>query len=168
MGSYRQEHWSGLPFSSPGDLLDPGIEPESPALTGGFFTTNATWEAPVNSMGFTKFKLDLEKAKEPETKLPTSIGSSKKQESSRETPTSALLTMPMPLTVWITINCRKFWKTLEYQTTWHASWEICMEVRKKQLELDMEQHTGSKLRKEHVKAVCCHLAPLTYVQSTSW
>ena len=51
------------------------------------------------------FKLDLEKAEEQEIKLPTSAGSSKKQESSRKT---SLLTMPKPLTVWITINCRKF------------------------------------------------------------
>ena len=55
-----------------------------------------------------------------------------------------LLTMPKPLTVWITINCGKFWKRWEYQTTWTASWEICMQVRKQQLELDMEQQTGSK------------------------
>ena len=51
-----------------------------------------------------KFKLDLENAEEPEIKLPTSVGSSKKQESSRKTSTSALLTMPKPLTVWITTN----------------------------------------------------------------
>ena len=49
-----------------------------------------------------------------------------------------------PLTVWITINCEKFWKRWEYQTTWSASWETCMQVRKQQLELDMEQQTGSK------------------------
>ena len=55
-----------------------------------------------------------------------------------------LLTMPKPLTVWITINCAKFWKRWEYQTTWPASWETCMQVRKQQLELDMEQQTGSK------------------------
>ena len=71
-------------------------------------------------------------------------GSSKKQESSRKTSISAWLTMPKPLTVWITINCGKFWKTWEYQTTWPASWEICIQVRKQQLELDMEQQTGSK------------------------
>ena len=47
-------------------------------------------------------------------------------------------------TVWITINCRKFWKRWEYQTTWPASWETYMQVRKQQLELDMEQQTGSK------------------------
>ena len=46
--------------------------------------------------------------------------------------------------VWITINCGKFWKRWEYQDTWFASWEICMQVRKQQLELDMEQQTGSK------------------------
>ena len=57
---------------------------------------------------------------------------------------SALLTMPKPLTVWITINCGKFWKIWEYQTTWPASWEIYMRVRKHQLELDMEQQSGSK------------------------
>ena len=90
------------------------------------------------------FKLVLEKAKEPDIKLPTSAGSSKKQESSRKTSTSALLTTPKPLTVWITINCGKFWKIWEYQTTWPVSWEICMQVRKQQLELDMEQQTGSK------------------------
>ena len=54
------------------------------------------------------FKLVLEKAKEPETKLSTSIGSSKKKQNSRKTSISALLTMPKPLTVWITINCGKF------------------------------------------------------------
>ena len=54
------------------------------------------------------------------------------------------LTMPKLLTVWITINCGKIWKRWECQTTWSASWEICMQVRKQQLELDMEQQTGSK------------------------
>ena len=52
---------------------------------------------------------------------------------------SALLTMPKPLTVWIAINCGKFFKRGEYQTTRPASWEICMQVRKQELELDMEQ-----------------------------
>ena len=95
------------------------------------------------TVNFQMFKLVLEKAEEPEIKLPTSTGSSKKQESSRNTSISALLTMPKPLTVWIPIYCGKFWKRWEYQTTWPASWEICMQVRKQQLELDMEQ-TGSK------------------------
>ena len=88
--------------------------------------------------------LDLEKAEESEIKLPTSVGSSKRQESSRKISISALLTMPKPLTVWITRNWANFWKRWEYQTTWLASWETYMQVRKQQLELDTEQHTGSK------------------------
>ena len=68
--------------------------------------------------------------------------------------------------LWITRNCGKFWKRWEYQTTWPASLEMCMQVRKQQLELDMEQQTGSKLGKEYVKAVYCHPAYLTYMQST--
>ena len=112
------------------------------------------------------FKLDLEKAEEPEIKLPTSAGSLKKQESSRKTSTSALFTMPKPLTVWITINCGKFFKRWEFQTTWPVSWETCIQVRKQQLELEMEQQTGSKSGKEYVKAEYCHPAYLTFMQST--
>ena len=99
------------------------------------------------------FKLDLEKVEEPEVKLPISTGWSKKQESSRRTTTSALLTMPKPLIVWTTANSGKFLKEREYQTTWPASWETRMQVRKQQLELDMEQQTGSKSGKEYIKAV---------------
>ena len=77
------------------------------------------------------------------------------------------LTWLKPLTVWITTNCGKFFKRWKYQTTLLASWEICMQVKKQQLEPDMEQWTGSKLRKEYVKAVYCHLAYLTYMQSAS-
>ena len=118
------------------------------------------------------FKLDLEKAEEPEIKFPTSAGSLKKQElqkniyfcfidyanslwlcgsqqtvenSSRDGNTSLHTTIPVP-----------------------ASWEICMQVRKQQLELDMEQQTGSKSGKEWVKAVYCHPAYLTSMQRTSW
>ena len=110
------------------------------------------------------FKLDLEKAEEAEIKLPTSTGSSKKQETSRKTSTSALLTTPKPLIVWSTINCGKFFKTWEYQTTWPASWEICLQVKKQQLELDMEQQASYKSWKKYVKAVYCHPAYLTYMQ----
>ena len=96
-------------------------------------------------MNFQMFKLDLEKSEEPEIKLPTSTGSSKKQESSRKTSTSALLTMTKPLTVWITTNGGKYLKRWKYQTTSPASWEICMQVKKHQLEPNKEQQTGSKL-----------------------
>ena len=99
--------------------------------------------------------------------LPQVLLRGKKQESSRKPSTSALLTTPKPLTVWITTNRGKFFKRREYQTTWPASWEICMQVRKQQLEPDMQQRTGSKLGKEYVKAVYCHPACLTSMQSTS-
>ena len=62
------------------------------------------------------------------------------------------------LTVCITTNCGKFLKRWEYQTTLPASWEICVQVKKQQLELDMEQETDSKFRREYIKAVYCHPA----------
>ena len=91
----------------------------------------------------------------------------KKQESSRKTSTSASLTVLKPLTLWITTNYGKFFKRWEYQTTLLASREICMQVKKQQLEPHMEQWTGSKLRKEHVNTVYLHPACLIYMQSTS-
>ena len=118
----------------------------------------------VHELWTSMFKLVSENAEEPEIKLPMSAGSSKKQEHSRKTSTFALLTMPKPLTVWITTNLGKFLKMWEYQTTLSASWEICMQVKKQQLELDMEQQIG----KEYIKAIYCrHPAYLTYMQSTS-
>ena len=87
------------------------------------------------------FKLDLEKAEEPEIKLPTFAGSSKKQASSRTTSISALLTMPKPLTVWITINCGKFERD---GNTRQPDLPLEKPVCNQQLELDMEQQTGSK------------------------
>ena len=72
--------------------------------------------------------------------------------------------MLKPLAVCITTNCGKFLKRWEYQITLPASWEICMQVKKQQLEPEMEQQTGSKLGKEYVKAVYCPLAYLTYAE----
>ena len=93
------------------------------------------------TVNFQMFKLILEKSEEPEIKIPTSAGSSKKQESSRKTYFSALLTMPKPLTVWITIN----WKILKKMgIADHLTCFLSMQVRKQQVELDMEQQTGSK------------------------
>ena len=92
-------------------------------------------------------------------------------EKSREfhkTPTSASLTMPKPLIVWITTNCGKFLERWEYQITLPASWEIYMQFKKQQLEWDMKRQTDSKVGKEYVKAVYCHPAYLTYMQSKSW
>ena len=112
------------------------------------------------------FKLDLKKAEEPEIKLPTSAGSKKKQENSRKTFT-CFLDYAKPLTC---VDHNKLWKILQEMgipDTWPASWETCMQVRKQQLEPDMEQQSGSKLGKEYVKAVYCHSAYLTYMQNTS-
>ena len=94
-------------------------------------------------MNFQMFKLDLEKAEEPEIKLPTSAGPSKKQESSRKTSTSALLTGPKPLTVWITTN----WKILqEMGIPDHLTCLLrnLYAGQEAQLELDMEQQIGPK------------------------
>ena len=115
------------------------------------------------------FKLDLEKAEESEIKLSISVGSYKKQENSRNTSTSALLTMPKPLTMWITTICGKFFKRWEYQTTSPASFETCMQVGRQQLEQtwNADTWTGSKSEKEYIKAVFYHLACFAYMQSTS-
>jgi len=75
--------------------------------------------------------------------------------------------MLKPLTAWITTNCGKFFKRWEYQITLPASYETCMQVKKQKLELNMEQRTDYKLGKKYVKAVYCHPAYLTYMQSTS-
>ena len=64
-------------------------------------------------------------------------------------------------------NCVKFLKRWEYQITLLVSWETCRQVKKQQLELDMEQWTGSKLGKEYIKAVYSHPAYFTTRQSTS-
>ena len=85
-----------------------------------------------------------------------SVGSQKKQENSRKTSTSASLTTLKPSTVWITTNCGKFLKGWEHQTTLPASWETCTQVKKQQLDPNMEKQTGSKSGKECIKAVYYH------------
>ena len=77
----------------------------------------------------------------------------KKARVPEKTSTFALSTTSKPLTVWITTNCGKFLKRWKCQTTLPASRETCMQVKKQQLELDMEQQTGSKQGKEYVKVV---------------
>ena len=108
------------------------------------------------TVNFQMFKLDLEKPEEPEIKLATSMDHQKSK------------TVPEKIYFCFTDYAKafgfvdhdklwKFWKRWEYQTIWPASWEICMQVKKQQLDLDMEQQTGSKLGKEYVKALYCHL-----------
>ena len=91
----------------------------------------------------------------------------KAREFQKKKSTSALLITIKLLTVWITTYCGKFLKRWEYQTTLPSSWETCVQVKKQQLEPVMEQRTSFKLGKEYVKVVYCHLAYLTYIQSTS-
>ena len=101
-------------------------------------------------MNFQMFKLDLERVEEPEIKLPTSIGSSKKQEFQK----NIYFCSSDYAKAFDSVNHNKLWKILkemEYKTTWPASWETCMQVRKQQLELDMEQQTGSKSGKEYTR-----------------
>ena len=87
------------------------------------------------------------------------------QESSRKTSTSALLTMPKLLTMWVKTN----WKIFTDGNTRppYMPPEKSVKVKKQQLELDMEQRTGSKLGKEYIKAMYCYLCIITYMQSTS-
>ena len=110
---------------------------------------------------FQMYKLDLKKGEEPEIKLPTIHWIIEKAREFQKITTSASLNTLKPLTVWITTNCGKFLKRWEYQTTWPVFWENCMQVKKQQLELNMEQQTGSELGKEYVKAVYGHPAYLT-------
>ena len=112
------------------------------------------------------FKLDLGHAEEPEIKLPVSNdGSSEKQESSRKTSISALLTMPKRLAVWITTN----WKILQEMGIQDHLTCLLRNVYAGQetAEPDMKQQTGSKSGKEYIKAVYFHPTYLTYMQSTS-
>ena len=130
-------------------------------------------------MNFHIFKLVLEKAEEPEIKLPTSAGSLKKQENSRKTSISALLTMLKPLTVWITIN----WKILkemgipDHLTCLLRNLYAGQEAKVRtghgttdwfQIGKGVRQGCVLSPEKEYVKAVYCHPAYLTYMQSTSW
>ena len=113
------------------------------------------------------FKLDLKRQRNQTSNCQQPMDHSKSKRVSEKHLLLLLLTMSKPLTVWIITNCETFFKRWKYQTTFPASWETCMQVRKQQLELDVEQQTGSKLGKEYVKAVYCHSAYLTYMQSTS-
>ena len=114
---------------------------------------------------FQMFKLDLEKAEEPDQVASICWITEKAREFQKNT--YFFFIDYIKAFVWITTNCGKFFKRWEYQTAWPVSCEISMQVRKQQLELDIEQKTGSKSGKEYAKAAYCHPAYLTYMQSTS-
>ena len=118
-------------------------------------------------MNFQMFKLVLEEAEEPEIKLPTSVGSLKKQESFQKNIYFCFVAYAKAFDCVDHTNYGKFLKRWDYQTTLPAAWETCMQVKKQQLELGWEQQTGSKLEKEYNNAVYHHPAYLTSMQSTS-
>ena len=116
---------------------------------------------------FQMFSLDLDKSEEPEIKLPTFVGSCRKQGNYKKKSTCVSLDYTKAFDcvdhnkLW-----RKFLKRCEYQTTLPVSWETCMWVKKQHLEPDMEQQTNSKLGKEYNKVVYRHPACLIYMQIT--
>ena len=120
-------------------------------------------------MNFQMFKLDLEKGRGIREEI---ANTHRIVEKAREFQRNIYFCFIDYAKAFDYVDHYKLWKILkkrwEYQTTWPASWEICMQVRKQQLEQDMEQQTGSKSEKEYVKAVYCHPAYLTYMHSTSW
>ena len=115
---------------------------------------------------FQMYKLDLEKAEVPEVKVPTSAGSWKKAREFQKNIYFCFIDYAKAF-VWITANWGKFFKRWGYQTTLPVSWETYMQVNKQQLEMDMEQQTGSKLGKGYIEAAYCYSAYLTSMQSTS-
>ena len=118
-------------------------------------------------MNFQMFKLDLEKAEEPDIKLQISVGSSKKQENTRKISTSALLTMPKPLTLGITTN----WKILKEMGIPHYLTCLLRNLNADQEATIRTRHGPMdwfQIGKEYTKAVYFHLAYLTYMQSTSY
>ena len=123
-------------------------------------------------MNFQMYKLGLEKAEEPRSNYQHLLAhrESKRISEKLKNRSSRLLLLywlQKPLTEWIITNCRKFLKRWEYQTILPIFWETYMQIKKQQLEPEMEQMTSSKLRKEYDKAVYCHSAYLTYKQSSS-
>ena len=115
-------------------------------------------------MNFHMFKLNLEKAEEPEIKLPKSVGLSKKQESSRKISISALLTMPKPLSAWITINCGKL---KEMGIPDHLTYLFRNLYAGQEATVKTGHGTTDWLQigKEYIKAVYCYPAYLTSMQN---
>ena len=107
------------------------------------------------------YKLDVEKAENQRSQTANNCWITEKAREFQKNTYFCFTDYSKALTVWITINCGKFVKRWEYQTTLSTSWEICMQVKEQQIEPDMEKWTRSKLAKEYIKAVYCHPAYLT-------
>ena len=138
------------------NVLTTGLLLSSPMLVGSRLTSCILCFSIMWTKNFQMSKLHLEKTEEPEVKLPTLAGLLRKQGNSKKTFTSVSLTTQKPLTVWIIANCGKLLKRWDYQTILPVSWESCIRVKKQQLEPDMEDLFGSRLREEYERAVCCH------------
>ena len=110
-------------------------------------------QARLQQNNFQMFKLVLKKAEEPEIKFVNIRWIIEKAREFQKNIYFCFMDYAKIFDVWITTNCGKFWERWKYQTTWPASWEICMQVKKQQLEPDMEKWTGSKLVKEYIRAI---------------
>ena len=184
----RQEYWSGLPFPSPGDVPNPGIEPRSPALQADALTSEQSNYRKIALISHaSKVMLQILQARLqqyinhelPDVQFGFRKGRGTKDqianihwiiEKVREFQKNIYFCFIDYAKAFDYVDRNKLWKILkkwEYQTTWPASWEMCLQARKQQLEPDMEQQTGSKSGKEYVKAVYFHPAYLTYMQNTS-
>ena len=119
---------------------------------------SSTW-----TVNFLMFKLVLEKAEEPEIKLPTCVGSSKMQESSRKTSNFALLTTPKSLTVWMTTNCGNSLRDGTIRPPYLTPKKSVCRSRS-----NSQNRTWNNRLVQYIKAVYCYPAYLTYMQSTSW
>ena len=136
MGFSRQEYWSGVQLPSPHSNPKEGQFQRSNYFTIVLISHTSKVMLKILHARLQQYmnqelpdvQLDLENAEEQEITFPTSTGSQKKQGNSKKT--SASLTMLKPLTMWITTSCGQFLKKWEYQTTWPASWETCMQVKK--------------------------------------
>ena len=119
------------------------------------------------TMNFQMFKLDLEKAEDQRSNCQHLLDH---QKSKRVLEKHLLLLYWLCQILWLcgSQQTGKFFRRWEYKTTWPAFWEIGMQVKKQQLEPDIEQWTGSKSGKEYAKAVYSHPVYLTSMQSTSW
>ena len=182
MGFYRQEYWSGLPFPSPipkkGSTKEDATYHTTASISHASkvmlkilhvrFQHYVNQEIPDVQAGFRKGKGTRDQIANIFWITEKARGLQRKQGNFRKFSISVSLTMLKPLTMWIIISCGKLLERQEYQTILPISWETCMWVKKQQLEPCMEQLTGSRLRKEYNRAVCCHTVCLTYRLSTSW
>ena len=129
-----------LPFV----FLEKGVYHDQCVLLNSVSLCPASFCTPRPNLPFTPFQAGFRKCRGTRDQIANTHWIMEKAREFQKNIYFCFIDYAKALTVWITINCGKFWKRWEYQNTWSASWEICMQVRKQQLELDMEQQAGSK------------------------